>query len=243
MNNPVTLNQGVISPIRPCANCATAIFAIGVKAFCSPRCTQTAKAIRYWRGAILDGRVWDEDVYEAIGYKVGFVLGGYPEAERVLDQQIRRAVVKRDGGRCRICGKPGHEVDHILGSSDTLENLQYLCKECHREKTAGSMRPPTESERLAQIQIRERAESLYPYQPCDMYEVWAWRHWGRVIPENRSESRGWFDWASQHGFMAADPAFAAMFKDGFKPEPVTVVRAASGHPPEFSPWVWYLLQG
>ena len=60
----------------PCPNCATAIFANRAQVFCSRLCTQTAKAVRYWRGAISDGREIYDDVHQAIQYKVGFVLGG-----------------------------------------------------------------------------------------------------------------------------------------------------------------------
>lgn len=45
--------------------------------------------------------------------------------------------------RCAICGKPAHEVDHIVEyhefydprEADKLDNLQLLCDEHHLEKT------------------------------------------------------------------------------------------------------------
>lgn len=41
---------------------------------------------------------------------------------------------------CRLCGAPSEEVDHIRpkanGGSDARENLQGLCRSCHRRKTA-----------------------------------------------------------------------------------------------------------
>jgi 5-methylcytosine-specific restriction protein A len=59
--------------------------------------------------------------------------------------RIRDAVMARDCGLCVACqakGKitPGAEIDHkvalVNGGDDNPDNLQTLCKECHREKTA-----------------------------------------------------------------------------------------------------------
>ena len=50
---------------------------------------------------------------------------------------LRRAVLERDGWRCRKCGKSGVlEVDHILRIEDggpefDPENCQALCRGCH----------------------------------------------------------------------------------------------------------------
>ena len=55
---------------------------------------------------------------------------------------VRRAVLERDGYRCRACGRASRlEVDHIVplqwgGDPYDLDNLQALCAfPCHREKT------------------------------------------------------------------------------------------------------------
>ena len=67
--------------------------------------------------------------------------------------RVRRAVFKRDGYRCRACGRPGRmEVDHVRpldrgGDPWNEGNLQSLCRRCHIEKTAGeNRRPPTPAE-------------------------------------------------------------------------------------------------
>ena len=54
---------------------------------------------------------------------------------------LRRAVFKRDGYRCRECGRAGRlECDHTVplhhgGARYALDNLQTLCRNCHVEKT------------------------------------------------------------------------------------------------------------
>lgn len=59
-------------------------------------------------------------------------------------QKLRLRVIKRDKGLCQECLRKGFvtagtDVDHIVakcnGGTDDLDNLQLLCKECHREKT------------------------------------------------------------------------------------------------------------
>ena len=51
---------------------------------------------------------------------------------------IRKAVIERDGGRCRKCGRThGLEAHHIIprreDGTDDLENLATLCSSCHIE--------------------------------------------------------------------------------------------------------------
>lgn len=50
-------------------------------------------------------------------------------------------LTERDGRKCNRCGVEDHlEIDHvvakILGGSNELSNLQFLCETCHAEKTA-----------------------------------------------------------------------------------------------------------
>jgi 5-methylcytosine-specific restriction enzyme A len=76
--------------------------------------------------------------------------------------QLRRAVIARDK-TCRwrvgsrrgpVCGRPGNQVDHISpGSDHSLENLQLLCEDHHKLKSA-------REGRAAQVAMRKAA-----YQP------------------------------------------------------------------------------
>lgn len=65
----------------------------------------------------------------------------YQESNR-LDENIRKAVILRDGCKCRECGRGNTvlEVHHIrpkrLDGSNTLNNLITLCGRCH-QKTEG----------------------------------------------------------------------------------------------------------
>lgn len=58
---------------------------------------------------------------------------------------VRNAVIKRDKGLCQECKRegivrPGTSVDHIIakahGGSDAPSNLECICTDHHRAKTA-----------------------------------------------------------------------------------------------------------
>ena len=59
-----------------------------------------------------------------------------------VSNKIRFAIYKRDGYRCKICGKSGDdhdlEIDHIIpiskGGKSTFDNLQTLCHDCNVKK-------------------------------------------------------------------------------------------------------------
>ena len=60
---------------------------------------------------------------------------------RVIPQEIKDLVWKRDGGRCIKCGSNVRlEFDHIIpfskGGSNTYRNIQLLCERCNRKKSA-----------------------------------------------------------------------------------------------------------
>lgn len=87
---------------------------------------------------------WLEDVAIDIraltdGYK--HYSWQYQKSNR-LDENIRKAVILRDGCKCMECGKSNTvlEVHHIkprrLNGSNTLDNLITLCSKCH-QKTEG----------------------------------------------------------------------------------------------------------
>lgn len=58
---------------------------------------------------------------------------------------LRRMAIVRDCSTCQKCGRvvEGQDchIDHIVakrhGGTDSLENLQVLCRRCHQSKTAG----------------------------------------------------------------------------------------------------------
>ena len=64
-------------------------------------------------------------------------------------EKARKRVMQRDAGLCQPCiaqGRttPAHAVDHVTpkfeGGTDHETNLQAICGDCHREKTAAESR-------------------------------------------------------------------------------------------------------
>lgn len=53
--------------------------------------------------------------------------------------RLRKAVSRRDGGRCAFCGhcKPDWTMDHVvpqrMGGADDLDNIRTLCSKCHNK--------------------------------------------------------------------------------------------------------------
>jgi 5-methylcytosine-specific restriction endonuclease McrA len=134
-----------------CANCLEPLPDDEETLFCSAWCAEIASTVRYQRRVFRDGRIEQPDVREAVMIRNAFLLaGGYHSLGRTLTQSTRTEVKVRDGGRCKICGKPGVEIDHIAGSSSDLDNLQLLCTDCHHAKTAQNLRPasPEQSDLL-----------------------------------------------------------------------------------------------
>jgi len=163
----------------PCPNCDSAV--ANAALFCSELCRDEAKFVRYYRARIFDGTLWRDDIREAIQIKRAHILsGGYEARARLVPDDIRRKAIQRDGGRCRECGRPGTEIDHIRGGGSALNNLQLLCSDCHRQKTMLNLQrisPDEHSERWAKAKaLEERAMATEPLRLCDS-ENWnsIWR--------------------------------------------------------------------
>ena len=55
-------------------------------------------------------------------------------------ESLRAQAFRLYGKTCNYCGEVGNEVDHVIelaaGGDNSIENLQVLCKQCHKAKTA-----------------------------------------------------------------------------------------------------------
>jgi 5-methylcytosine-specific restriction endonuclease McrA len=177
-----------------CVNCNQVFVVSGpARLYCSPRCHQDAKLVRYVRACIKDGRMNDPLVREAIRTRFAFAYsekGYYDEKARQMSDLKRQQVIERDNGLCRLCEAAGTEIDHINGDSGDLENLQLLCWDCHSEKTQANMVPITpEHERYDEIlarenELRSRINAPTPLRPCDDEA-----NWNSIYKELMTEQR------------------------------------------------------
>ena len=153
-----------------CANCSATFE--DVKLFCSQLCADEAGWVRYARRCMAGGRDRDPRVQGAITIQLAHILGGgYDKRARQLPESLRRSIIQRDLGKCRACGRPGEEIDHISGSSSDPGNLQLLCDTCHNKKTVASFKRITKEshpEEWAKAQwLRKRAAAPEPLLLCD----------------------------------------------------------------------------
>lgn len=55
-------------------------------------------------------------------------------------RNLRREIIARDKGKCKLCGKGGSVVDHIKprsrGGTDSKSNLRLICKTCDKRLRA-----------------------------------------------------------------------------------------------------------
>lgn len=55
-------------------------------------------------------------------------------------RNLRREIIARDKGKCKLCGRGGSIVDHIKprsrGGTDKKSNLRLICKTCDKRLRA-----------------------------------------------------------------------------------------------------------
>ena len=143
-------------PIFHCLECENEIpISRKIKIYCSNRCKDRAKVVRYIRSVKMRGIFNRPDIKNAINEKLIFA---YHDGYEPLPNKLRAIVFERDDWTCQICERGIHsifregisiadkkkfliewgelQIDHIEGHSHDLENLQLLCKGCHRDKTS-----------------------------------------------------------------------------------------------------------
>jgi 5-methylcytosine-specific restriction endonuclease McrA len=149
--------------------------------YCSLRCHDEAKAVRYGRRK---HKQYCNDLPDDIAYalqtKIQHALaGGYDAWARHIPPSTRRMIWARDSNDCQNCGRPAREIDHINGSSNDPSNLRLLCQDCHHQITAAHLRPITDPAMNARrVWLLVRISSATPLRVCDA-DDWAqrWREW------------------------------------------------------------------
>lgn len=161
--------------------------------YCGEKCQRTAETVRYARRTLRDGR-YERDplVRQVIDERIAHIMGGgYPKKARSLTREQREAIFERDGWRCRLCGAPATEIDHIAGSSSDPENLQALCSPCHHDKTVATFRPATPEEAVEGKAIWTRITVRRPIRLCDDE-----KNWDEIRKILAREQRTWALWYS-----------------------------------------------
>ena len=91
---------------------------------------------------------------------------------RTVTPKIRLAMLFKADNRCQSCQAKIHpgqkwEIDHIiplaLGGPDSLENMQILCKICHRFKT--NQRDITQIAKVKRLEIKHLGADAVTKRP------------------------------------------------------------------------------
>src|ERR1700755_1664469 len=109
-----TMDDETISIDFSCVNCEQVFVVSGpARLYCSPRCHQDAKLVRYVRACMRDGRMNDPLVRDAIRTRFAFAYsekGYYDEKARQVSPDKRQQVIERDHGLFPLCGEFGTQI-------------------------------------------------------------------------------------------------------------------------------------
>jgi len=98
-----------------------------------------------WDVELLPNRVSAKIKCEVCGKRFLVRKGCEPKAlatqRQAIPKDVQREVWRRDEGKCVECGSNENlEFDHIipiaLGGGNTARNIQLLCEQCNRKKSA-----------------------------------------------------------------------------------------------------------
>ena len=180
-----------------CQNCGQTLSKeelLAGKYFCSDKCLQIARLVRYQRNRIKDGTYHNLDIQEAIEIRLQMVLqDGYPASERRVSPEMRAFIRARDKDTCQLCNRhldePEIQIDHISGSSNTPDNLRVLCRRCNLDRVwSGPTRPMTKEEMALVQEIRSRAFAKEPVKLCDNEILWN-QLYRKIASENKALGR------------------------------------------------------
>lgn len=100
------------------------------------------KIIRLYNSFLEERGTCSEHGNDAVPFwKMEIVKRQFTNQRKPIPTSVKKAVWKRDGGKCVNCGSEiDIEYDHIIpvakGGSSTIQNVQILCKRCNRKKSA-----------------------------------------------------------------------------------------------------------
>jgi hypothetical protein len=150
--------------------------------WCSLRCQDEAKAVRYCR-RLINERGYGSlanlppDLLEAALLKLLIAkTGGYDTRARYVPRATRAAVIARDSRKCVRCGQPGTEIDHIDGDSADMSNLRLLCDPCHNAVTWSHVVVGGDTDDGRAGYLRRRIEASTPLVPGDAADWTTLRH-------------------------------------------------------------------
>lgn len=145
--------------------------------YCSNECREIAGFIRQTRKAILDRTLFEATKQEVLGQILWELLGGgRPLRIHLVPDRILKQVLTRDERKCKRCGSPATQIDHIKTGCNRPINLEVVCDRCTKVRIFSDrswLGAPRVQERLTEI--RTRLATYEAVRVCDDPVMWDWR--------------------------------------------------------------------
>lgn len=104
--------SAILEDCRHCANCGADLRREKTP-YCSTSCRETAAFVRQVRAALASGNIFERDRQIAFGQRLWSLLGGgLPLRRQLAPERAVQAAIKREHGKCQVCGAPATDIDH-----------------------------------------------------------------------------------------------------------------------------------
>lgn len=167
-------------PANPatCPNCDTLTDSIR-SPYCGEPCREMAGFVRQFRSGLAEGSILDHDRQVALGQVLWHILGGgRPLRQALAPARSRETAIKREGGRCQVCGAPATTIDHIGSGCNRPINLRAVCESCCLDRPFGDP-TLTDSPQFSKLlePLSLRIASPIAIRCCDDAGSWSWRQY------------------------------------------------------------------
>lgn len=163
-----------------CPNCGAVVQSMR-SPYCGEACREMAGFVRQFRTGLAEGWIFDSEKQVALGQVLWHVLGGgRPLRREIAPAHARKAALKRENGRCQVCGAEATTVDHIGSGCNRPINLRAVCDACCADRSFGDRTVMVLPQfQIAIAEIAVRIASPEPLRRCDDAATWNWRDYVR----------------------------------------------------------------
>ncbi len=162
--------------VRTCPNCGRVEPSVRTP-YCSEHCKEAAGFVRQFRAGLSSGWIFEAEKQVALGQNLWDLMGGgRPLRVSIAPMRSVKAVMQRDGGRCRVCGGPAATIDHAGSGCNRPINLRAVCEACSVDRPFGDPAVLARPETVALVQdLTRRVQAPVPLRCCDDARTWDWR--------------------------------------------------------------------
>lgn len=171
---PIETGKAVPADPRTCPNCG--IPNDSTKSpYCGEGCREAAGFVRQVRTGLKLSWIFEYDKQVALGQVLWHVLGGgRPLRREISPLKSREKAIRREAGRCQVCGGVATTVDHVGSGCNRPINLRAVCEICCLDRPFNDP-GVLKSASTAIADLSARLQSDVPLRCCDDADTWDWR--------------------------------------------------------------------